>query len=138
MNPERRSMIHPIRRENIDRVTRRQMFGKAASGVGCAALASLLQRDATGAESTQATWPGLPDLPHFAAKAKRVVMFWQGGGRPRQSCSFRVNCAGLDWLDLFHCFQSKSDPAVNHGGCHGSSARSGLENGEQRTEISKS
>jgi hypothetical protein len=73
-------MIHPIRRENIDRVTRRQMFGKAASGVGCAALASLLQRDATGAESTQATWPGLPDLPHFAAKAKRVVMFWQGGG----------------------------------------------------------
>ena len=31
--------------ENIARVNRRQFFGSAASGVGVAALASLLQRD---------------------------------------------------------------------------------------------
>jgi len=58
--------------------------------------------------------------------------------RVHQSCSFRGNCAGFGWSDLFHCFQGKSDPVVNHGGCHGSGARGGLENGEQRTELSKS
>ncbi|MGN6135203.1 MAG: DUF1501 domain-containing protein, partial [Aureliella sp.] len=65
--------------ENVARVTRRQLFGRAASGVGVAALASLL-----GAESARSapasSMPGLPGLPHFAPKAKRVVVLWQGGG----------------------------------------------------------
>lgn len=65
--------------ENAVRVTRRQLFGRAASGVGVAALASLLQAD--GASAAQPTGAaGLPGLPHFAPKAKRVVMLWQGGG----------------------------------------------------------
>jgi len=61
--------------ENITRVTRRQLFGSAASGVGLAALASL-----TGTSSVNANEKGLPGLPHFAPKAKRVVVLWQGGG----------------------------------------------------------
>ncbi|MFO1001830.1 MAG: hypothetical protein U0936_15955 [Planctomycetaceae bacterium] len=61
--------------DNVARVTRRQMFGTSASGVGLAALASLMQSSsANGAE------PPLPGLPHFAPKAKRVVVLWQGGG----------------------------------------------------------
>ena len=61
--------------DNAARVTRRQMFGTSASGVGLAALASLMQSSsANGAE------PPLPGLPHFAPKAKRVVVLWQGGG----------------------------------------------------------
>ncbi len=63
---------------NHQRVTRRQLFGSAAQGIGGAALASLLgSRFASAAPAGQ---PGLPTLPHFAPKAKRVVCLWQGGG----------------------------------------------------------
>ena len=57
------------------RVTRRQLFGSAAHGIGGLALASLLARF-----PASASQPGLPQLPHFAPKAKRVVCLWQGGG----------------------------------------------------------
>jgi len=78
-------MIDQIQRENFERVTRRQLFGSAASGLGAAALASLLKTDSTSAASLSAPSPasqlgGLPGLPHHAPKAKRVVMLWQGGG----------------------------------------------------------
>jgi hypothetical protein len=64
--------------ENIARVTRRQFFGSTASGLGTAALASLLPAECAlgGAEKTAA---GLPGLPHHPAQAKRVVVLWQGG-----------------------------------------------------------
>jgi hypothetical protein len=65
--------------ENIARVTRRQLFGSAAGGVGLAALASLLGQNAAGAEAQRGE-SGLPGLPHHAPKAKRVVILWQGGG----------------------------------------------------------
>lgn len=69
---------------NHQRVTRRQLFGTAAHGIGGIALASLLARQRSFAEGT--TTPagdllnGIPGLPHFAPKAKRVVGLWQGGG----------------------------------------------------------
>ncbi len=62
---------------NHQRVTRRQLFGSAAQGIGGAALASLLGSRFASAAPGQ---PGLPNLPHFAPKAKRVVCLWQGGG----------------------------------------------------------
>ena len=58
---------------NLQRVTRRQFFGRTAAGLGSVALASLLQQEA------RAGQPGLRGLPHFAPKAKRVVVLWQGG-----------------------------------------------------------
>ena len=73
--------------ENIVRVNRRQLFGKAACGVGTAALASLIGRDAMAVDADATNHVanasangGLPELPHFAPKAKRVVVMWQGGG----------------------------------------------------------
>lgn len=60
--------------ENAARVTRRQFFGSAASGVGTAALASLLAKDGSIASER-----GLV-APHLAPKAKRVIVLWQGGG----------------------------------------------------------
>lgn len=68
---------------NVARVTRRQLFGSTAGGLGVAALASLLQRESRASESTQPTRqgsPGLPELPHHPPKARRVVLLWQGGG----------------------------------------------------------
>ena len=73
-------MIHHLHNENVARVTRRQLFGSAASGIGLAALASLLKAD-TPVRTGIANQPdALPGLPHFAPKAKRVILFWQGGG----------------------------------------------------------
>src|SRR6187399_2409430 len=53
-------------------VTRRQFLGRGATGIGVAALASLLNRSATAA-------PGLPGVPHFTPKAKRVIWLTQAG-----------------------------------------------------------
>lgn len=63
-------------RQHTDRVTRRSFFGRSATGIGVAALASLLGDEAKAEAKKQ---PGLPGVPHFAAKAKRVVYLWQGG-----------------------------------------------------------
>ena len=52
-------------------VTRRQFFSKTSAGIGAAALASLLPRDA------MAT--GLAGFPNFPAKAKRVIYLHQSG-----------------------------------------------------------
>jgi Protein of unknown function (DUF1501) len=49
--------------------TRRYFFNRAATGLGIAALANLLHAD-----------EGLPGLPHFAPKAKRVIYLFQSGG----------------------------------------------------------
>ena len=67
------------RLEQQRHITRRQFFGKAATGIGVAALASLLERDGLAAPAANAGMKPLPGLPHFAAKAKRVVVLWQGG-----------------------------------------------------------
>src|SRR5499425_521324 len=56
-------------------MTRRHFFARSSSGLGTAALASLL----TAAETHSKTG-GLPDLPHFAPKAKCVIFLHQSGG----------------------------------------------------------
>jgi hypothetical protein len=53
-------------------MTRRHFLGKTA--LGGAALASLLHGDSARADG------GLPGLPHFPAKAKRVIYLFQSGG----------------------------------------------------------
>ena len=58
-----------------DALTRRLFFSKSATGLGAAALASLLARDVDAAPSIG----GLPGLPHFAPKAKRVIYLFQHG-----------------------------------------------------------
>jgi hypothetical protein len=55
-------------------ITRRAFFGRSATGVGTAALASLMGRPAAAATN------GLPGLPHFAPRAKRVIYLFQSGG----------------------------------------------------------
>ena len=61
--------------------TRRQFFGRSAVGIGTAAYASLLNRDATATPVNQNELPlgGLPHLPHYAAKAKRVIYMFMNG-----------------------------------------------------------
>ncbi len=63
--------------------TRREFFGRTATGIGTAALASLLGKTGFGAEGnsqSQNSRPGgLPGLPHFAPQAKRVIALIQNG-----------------------------------------------------------
>jgi hypothetical protein len=68
-----------LHQQNIAGVTRRQLFGSAAGGVGVAALASLLSRGSMAAERPRGH-AAVPGLPHHPPKAKRVVILWQGGG----------------------------------------------------------
>ncbi len=81
---KREMMMTDLHEENVLRLNRRQLLGSAASGIGVAALASLLKQDqifgASAGQSGRQGRTGLPGLPHHAPKAKRVVMFWQGGG----------------------------------------------------------
>src|SRR6516165_131337 len=59
-------------------LTRRQFFGRTSVGIGTAALATLLRQELLAAAPAPATG-GLPGLPHFAPKAKRVIYLMQGG-----------------------------------------------------------
>jgi hypothetical protein len=53
-------------------LTRRSFFGRSATGIGVAALASLLK----GAERVG----GIAGLPHHPPTAKRVIYLFQSGG----------------------------------------------------------
>jgi hypothetical protein len=59
-------------------ITRRHFFSRSSTGIGIAALGSLLAQDGFASESS--TTGGLPGLPHFPPKAKRVVFLHQSGG----------------------------------------------------------
>src|SRR5262249_30604629 len=70
-----------LRLQNQLAQTRRYFLGRAGIGIGAAALAHLLNEDLRADEaSTQNAAGGLPGLPHFAPKAKRVIYLFQGGG----------------------------------------------------------
>src|SRR5690348_3362825 len=81
-------MMNPLT-DNRRHITRRALFGRTAAGIGTAALAYLLGNEVGspvfGSPTTAPTTGpsprigGLPDLPHFAPKAKRVVYMFQNG-----------------------------------------------------------
>src|SRR5262245_34661385 len=63
-------------------LTRRQFFGRSATGIGAAALASILQQNGfavTPRPNADAPAGGLSGLPRFPAKAKRVIYLFQNG-----------------------------------------------------------
>ncbi|HEX4071394.1 MAG TPA: DUF1501 domain-containing protein [Planctomycetaceae bacterium] len=63
---------------DLQRQLNRRLFLRNSSvGIGVAALATLLERDARGAG--QLTHHGLAELPHFPAKARRVIWLTQAG-----------------------------------------------------------
>ena len=56
--------------------TRRHFFARTAGGIGTAALASLVNPDLFAENKATA---GLPGMPHFAPKAKRVIYLFMSG-----------------------------------------------------------
>lgn len=72
--------------------TRRQFFGRTATGIGAAALGNLLAQDAG------ATVGGLDGLPHHAPTAKRVIYLFMSGG-PSQLETFDYKPELDKWRD---------------------------------------
>ena len=70
--------MDPIRERQLF-LTRRQLFGRAAAGIGTAGLASLLNPRIFAAESKHVAHPALPGFPNFAPKAKRIIYLHQSG-----------------------------------------------------------
>ncbi len=70
--------MHPLRESELIE-TRRHFFGRGAAGIGTAALASLVNPGLFSAEDKPAQAAGLPGLPHFAPKAKRVIYLFMSG-----------------------------------------------------------
>ena len=59
--------------------SRREFLTKSAMGFGALGLASLLNPGSLLAGTKTGNRNGLPDLPHFAPKAKRVIYLYQSG-----------------------------------------------------------
>ncbi|HLJ17261.1 MAG TPA: DUF1501 domain-containing protein [Bryobacteraceae bacterium] len=76
-------------------LTRRYFFSRSATGVGIAALAGLLDRD------LKAATGGLPGLPHFPPKAKRVIYLFQSGGPSQMELfDYKPRLAQMQGTDL--------------------------------------
>lgn len=61
-------------------LTRRQLFGRTAAGIGVAALASLINPDLFGSEADRdLRTGGFAGLPHFKPTAKRAIFLHQSG-----------------------------------------------------------
>ena len=91
--------MDPIK-EYLQLETRRQFFGKCAMGLGGAALASLLPSSIVRALEQQAVpqTSGLPELPHFAPKAKRAIYLFMSGA-PSQMDMYDYKPKMGEWFD---------------------------------------
>jgi hypothetical protein len=82
-------------------ITRRQFFGRGATGIGVAALASMIGPAALGGAGATPLMPaglGLLGSPHFAPRAKRVIYLFQSGA-PSQMDLFDYKPAMLARFD---------------------------------------
>ena len=70
--------MHPQLEHQLH-LTRRQLLGRSGAGLGLAALATLLGDKSASAQSPSPGIGALPGLPHFPAKAKRVIYLMQTG-----------------------------------------------------------
>ncbi|MCI0683490.1 MAG: DUF1501 domain-containing protein [Gemmataceae bacterium] len=80
----------------LQRLNRRTFLGRTSLGLGALTLSSLLAREARAAERGGLP-PGLPGLPHFSAKAKRVIFLYMSGGPSHlETFDFKPKLAEMD------------------------------------------
>src|SRR5215204_4515280 len=70
--------MDPLREKTL-LMTRRHFFGRAATGIGVAALGSLLDPGGSRLMASGAPSAGLGSV-HFPARAKRVIYLFMAGG----------------------------------------------------------
>src|SRR6202171_1898277 len=82
-------------------MTRRHFFARNSLGIGTAALASLLGSNGAGATVETKPKTGLPGLPHFPPKAKRVIFLHQSGGPSQMDLfDYKPNMRKLQGTEL--------------------------------------
>src|SRR5207249_4491051 len=69
-------LMNPLHEHHL-LLTRRHFFGEA--GLGVTALWALLNESLAAADSDHPATGGLPGLPHFKPKARRVIYLFQSG-----------------------------------------------------------
>ena len=80
-------------------LTRRRFLELSSSGIGAAALATLYNEDLL-AQVPNAVG-GLPGLPHFAPKAKRIIYLFQSGAPSQHELwDYKPKLAELRGTDL--------------------------------------
>ncbi|MBT5885871.1 MAG: DUF1501 domain-containing protein, partial [Planctomycetaceae bacterium] len=84
--------MNPIREAELIE-TRRHFFGRAATGLGAAALTSLMNPGAFASSTASAL-----DAPHFAPKAKRVIYLFMSGA-PSQLDMWDYKPKMQEWYD---------------------------------------
>src|SRR5216110_3016196 len=109
--------------ENRRHITRRALLGRTATGIGVAALATQPSTGPTPAIG------GLAGLPHFPAKAKRVVYMFQNGA-PSHVDLFDYKPKLKEW-------HGKEIPPEIRGGKRLSTMTSGQKAKPVLSEISK-
>jgi hypothetical protein len=70
--------MHPLHETHL-LLTRRHFFRRTSTGLGLAALASLLNEELVAASADHPVARQLPGLPHFPPNAKRVIYLFQSG-----------------------------------------------------------
>ncbi len=77
-------------------LTRRHFFGRSATGIGIAALSSLLSR-----ELQAKSIGGLPQFPNFPPTAKRVIYLFQSGGPSQMELfDYKPNLVSMQGTEL--------------------------------------
>ena len=80
--------------------TRRHFFGRSATGIGAAALASIVNPELCAGTSSGTTTQGsrIPGIPHFVPKAKRVIYLFMSGA-PSQLDMWDYKPKMQEWYD---------------------------------------
>ena len=74
------SKLNDCHNEWLRAATRRQFFGRCATGIGSLALASLLKENLLAANTAPSlTNPLAPHQPHFAPRARRAIYIHMAG-----------------------------------------------------------
>ena len=82
-------------------LTRRRFLELSGSGIGAAALATLYNEDLCAQAIPAQTVGGLPGLPHFAPKAKRIIYLFQSGAPSQHELwDYKPKLAELRGTDL--------------------------------------
>jgi hypothetical protein len=78
---DRTNDFNPLHRERLlGLLSRRELFSRLGMGAGAFALASLLAEESAAAPAPAGTYDVLPQVPHVAPRAKRVIYLFQNGG----------------------------------------------------------
>ena len=82
-------------------MTRRLFLNRAAGGIGAAALAGLLNDEATAAPRSKTGSGRLDELPHRTPRAKRVIYLFQSGGPAHMDLfDYKPGFAGIHGQEL--------------------------------------